>query len=144
MILLYSGGCPVCRWTVRNIIDRIDTHRALDIIPFRHPLGRTILDKKGLTDIDIIKQHWWFIDRDGKLWQANRGGAKQLLLSFKKTRWWAQFIPSFVFDWLDDMVNANRPRIAPFLEDGPAILQVMGNREFSVMEWQVYSEKEAA
>lgn len=136
MTLLYSGGCPVCRWTVRHLVTHFDPHRALDILPFRHPLGRTLLAKKGLTDIDTIRQHWWFIDAEGKLWQANRGGAKQVLLAFEQTRQWARFIPSWVLDRLDDLVNKSRPFIARFIEDGPALTQVRGKQyQDWVMEW---------
>jgi predicted DCC family thiol-disulfide oxidoreductase YuxK len=143
MVLLYSGGCPVCRWTVRNVIMRLDSHRALDILPFRHPLARVILHAKGLDDIGTIKQHWWFVDANGKLWQANRGGAKQLLLSFRKTRWWARLVPSWVFDRLDDLVNRNRPLIAAYLEDGPALVRVFG-RETTWEWWQEEEEEKAA
>jgi predicted DCC family thiol-disulfide oxidoreductase YuxK len=142
MVLLYSGGCKVCRWTARTIISRIDRHKALDIVPFRHPLGQYILAGKGLTDIETIKQHWWFVDRNGKLWQGNRGGAKQLLMAFSNTRWWARFIPSRVLDWADDVVNRNRPRIAAHLPDLPPLVRVQGSEETPVYGWELFGAQE--
>lgn len=126
MILLYSGDCGVCRWVVRHIILPLDHHHRLDILPFRDPLSRLILDKHGVTELEQVTQHWWFIDSANRLWQGNRGGAKQVLLAFRRTRWLGRLIPSCCCNWLDNFVNRNHPLLAKWFYSDHITRRVMG------------------
>lgn len=112
MVLFYSGDCPVCRWLAAHLIPRIDRHGSMAILPFRDPLARQMLASKGVTDIEVIKQSWWFLDAQDKLWKGNRGGLKRLLCSFSHTRKWARFIPSVCCDCADTVVKHSRPLLA--------------------------------
>lgn len=142
MTLFYSAGCPVCRWLVVHLILPLDPHQLLDIIPFRSPLGRALLADYGLRDMDTIRLHWWFTDPQGRLWQANKGGAKQLLLHLTLPRWayyLVSVVPSWVFNRLDDLINRNRPTLARYIQDVPPTMRVWG-RTYNYREL----EREAA
>jgi predicted DCC family thiol-disulfide oxidoreductase YuxK len=123
--LLYSGGCPVCRWLVRNIILKLDTKRELDIVPIRHPHANHLFGKMSL---ERRIQNWWYVETDGSLWEGNHGGGLFMLLLFPRTAWIGRLVIQFdKVHWLnklDDWVKHNRPRIAPWLTDGPAYFRV--------------------
>jgi predicted DCC family thiol-disulfide oxidoreductase YuxK len=132
MTLLYSGGCKVCRWMVRTIVQRFDPSQ-LDIVPFRHPIGQNILRAQGIPE-DQWFRNWWFQDESGYLWAGNQGGVIQFLLSFPRT-----YRLGVVMDWwnldgrmnrLDNWVKAHRPFIAQFIKDGPALIRVKGQERW--------------
>ena len=108
--LLYSGGCPFCRWVARNIVLRLDKFNQLDIIPFRDATASWLL--RGIPDAERY-QTWWFIDGNGKRWRGNRGGGIALLLTLKRTHWIGCVLCRLglgvCIDKLDCWVKAKRP-----------------------------------
>lgn len=135
--LLYSGGCPVCRWLVRHVIVWLDRDRQLNIIPIRHRLALPYFHTPhaSLDYLPLEKriEHWWFIDYAGQRWAGNAGGGYRLLQHLTRTAWLGTFIswhPTLIgfTNWLDEVVKRNRPRIAPWLTDGPALVRT-SNRD---------------
>lgn len=117
-MLFYSGGCRFCRWAARKLHDW-DPHLA--ICPFRDPAA-----DPHFADLHIERRvkHWWVVTPDGRRYEGNHGGGVALLSNLQ----WVWPIGyglkllglTRVVDWVDDVVNRNRPTLAGWVSDGPA------------------------
>lgn len=117
-MLFYSGGCRFCRWAARRLHD-LDAHLA--ICPFRDEAAEPHL---GDIPLEHRVKHWWVITADGQRFEGNHGGGVALLKGMRPTRWLGYGLQiagltRFV-DWVDDVVNRNRPTLAGLVSDGPA------------------------
>jgi predicted DCC family thiol-disulfide oxidoreductase YuxK len=111
-VLIYSGGCPVCRYFARCVAWWDGT---LCLVPLRHPLAA-----KWIGDIDESTRYttWYYIDAAGKRWPGSHGGGTELMLRWRLTRWLAKLVKTCgVTCWVDRLdacVKKARPVIAKF------------------------------
>lgn len=116
--MFYSGGCRFCRWAARKLHDW-DPHLA--ICPFREPEAIPYL---GDMHIDRVKQHWWVITPNGQRFEGNHGGGVALMKGIRWVKWLGWTLSGLgltpLVDWVDDVVNRNRPTLAGWVSDGPA------------------------
>lgn len=128
-LLLYSGGCRVCRWAALQL-SRVDS--TIGLLPFRDPLAHQLLWNH--LDEEKLYQRWWFRDTEGLWWEGNRGGLAVLLrylLGFARPtlseQQWSRFSTRHRVWWVrglnrvDDWVCRMRPKLAPWVPDVPEV-----------------------
>lgn len=118
-VLLYSGGCRVCRFIAR-VLMRLDFRRELLFIPFRDPDAVPLL--RDVPEGERTKT--WWIFKDCKLTPGSHGGLIVLLKTLTFTRPVGKLLDvcrcSSLLDCLDCWIKGHRPQIAPWVPDGPA------------------------
>lgn len=121
-VLLYSGECPFCRFSARQLA-KLDP--ALTLIPLRHPDSEEWL---GDMPFEEAIRHWWVITPEGDRFAGNQGGGVALLKAMPWSHWvgvaleWLHL--GRAMNTLDNVVNQCRPFLAQCVPDGPAPIRV--------------------
>lgn len=122
--VLYSGGCPFCRWAARQLEHWTD----LNLIPFREPEALTMFRQVGIEGERRFGS-WWIIwgkrHCEYTAWSGDDRGWIALMYAIPKLRplgvWldrWA--FADWVFDRVDRLIKRSRPFLSRLVPDGYA------------------------
>jgi predicted DCC family thiol-disulfide oxidoreductase YuxK len=107
-IILFDGVCNFCNWSVQFVMDR-DSQKQFYFASLQSDTGQALLERFGLKDADIDSVV--FIDGD----KAYVKSSAALKIAGQLDGWVKvigvfRIIPSFISDFVYDIIAANRYR----------------------------------
>jgi predicted DCC family thiol-disulfide oxidoreductase YuxK len=107
-IILFDGVCNFCNWSVQFVMDR-DSQKQFYFASLQSDTGQALLERFGLKDADIDSVV--FIDGD-KAYVKSSAALKIAgqLDGWVKVMGIFRIIPSFLSDFVYDIIAANRYR----------------------------------
>ena len=119
-VLLYAGGCRLCRSAARVVV-RLDVDEQLALVPLEDDEAASLLASVSEED---RSERWWLVLRDGQALPGDGGAALPLLMELRLTRTLARALDALnagpALDRLDALVARHRTWIGRLVPNGPA------------------------